>query len=447
MISLSVTATLIFVLAVLLVAALHVNRNPAEQICETAIATIADALEEDPASARLVFTPTDDFSRIRATSPDFWFIASNGTMTFEFNRDQRPAVPLEIPYHGPITRAILRTTTSSPPICLQEISLTGADRFVVMAAGAEPNLSLSITSFIVDELPTIAMVGVAFAAIVAAGVLLAARFVAHSISRVTSMALAIDPAAPQGSIPLSQVPRELRVLVQSLNGAFDEIAMFMERQRRFLGNAAHELRTPLAILRTKLEGVSDSKLKAALVLDTRRLTALVSAMLDLARLKNSGLQRSSIDLVEITRDVLADYSPLALDQDMDLSLVSNSDGPIIVFGAEAAIRSAIANLVGNALVHAHGAKTVVARLEESGAVSITDDGIAIRSEKNTALKRQGETEPASGAGLGLSIVREIMIAHGGTLTVTSLAGEGTTARLMFGAASSRDGSPHPTLVR
>jgi signal transduction histidine kinase len=219
-----------------------------------------------------------------------------------------------------------------------------------------------------------------------------------------------------------------------LNGAFDEIATFIERQRRFLGNAAHELRTPLAILRAKLEDVTDSKLKAALVLDTRRLTSLVSAMLDLARLKDSGLQKFPVDLEEITRDVLADYSPLALDQDMDLSLVSDGKGPIVVVGAEAAIRSAIANLVGNALVHAYGAKTIVATLDRTGAVSICDDGTPFSQNQRQAPTGppEGETANTSGTGLGLSIVREIMTAHDGMLTITSTPRGGTNARLVFG---------------
>jgi signal transduction histidine kinase len=299
-----------------------------------------------------------------------------------------------------------------------------------MIGGAKPGLALSLVSFIESEMPTMGMVGGAIAAIVAAGVFLAARFVRHSISRVTGRALTIEPTAPQGSIPLGEVPVELRVLVQPLNGAFDEIATFIERQRRFLGNAAHELRTPLAILRAKLEDVTDSRLRAALVLDTHRLTALVSAMLDLSRLKNTDLKKSPVDLVAVTRD--ADYTPLALDQNMDVSLLADQDGSILVFGSEAAIRSAISNLVGNALVHAYGAKTIVAKLDNRGGVSICDDGTLYSQGGTGAAASVGAaTLKASSTGLGLSIVREIMLAHDGTLSVNSTRDGGTIAALFF----------------
>jgi len=189
----------------------------------------------------------------------------------------------------------------------------------------------------------------------------------------------------------------------------------------------------LAILRTKLEGVTDSKLRATLVLDTRRLTSLVSAMLDLSRLKGAELQRNPVDLAEVTRDVLADYGPLALDQGMDLSLISDCDKPIIVLGSKEAIRSAIANLVGNALVHAYGARTIVARLYRDGAVSICDDGRPVAQDQASgrSMVVKSAALEHSGTGLGLPIVREIMAAHQGRLSMTTTPGGGTTAHLVF----------------
>ena len=441
MISLSLTAIVIFIAAVLIVAALHVGRNKPDQSCEAALSIISETLTPAQGSdPPLAFAPTHDFNELHASSPALWFVASVGTQFFEFNRAQRPVIPEQIPYFGPITRATLNAIDTGLPTCLEVIKLADTTRVVFMIAGARPSLGLSVRAFISNELPTIVMVGGAFAAIVAAGVFLAARFVQHSIARVTKMALSINPSAPQGSIPMNEVPAELRILVQSLNEAFDEIATFIERQRRFLGNAAHELRTPLAILRAKLEDVADSKLRAALILDTRRLTALVAAMLDLSRLQNTGIKKSPVDLREVTREVLADYSPLALDQGMDLSLLSDSNGPVVVFGVEPAIRSAIANLVGNALVHAYGATTVVALLDPEGAVSICDDGAPVSQPGPTGLIVRLEDGKArhSGTGLGLSIVREIMIAHDGTLTVTASPGRGTTARLDFGRARPGD---------
>src|SRR6267142_2399795 len=102
-------------------------------------------------------------------------------------------------------------------------------------------------------------------------------------------------------------------------------------------------------------------------------TSLVSAMLDLARLQNHAIEKRPIDLGALTRDVLADFSPSALDAGIELSLEQGPQGSVVVLGVEAAVRSALANLVGNALIHAHGAGRIVANLGR-GSVLISDDG-------------------------------------------------------------------------
>ncbi|WP_459465108.1 sensor histidine kinase [Rhizobium sp. No.120] len=425
------TATLVFASALLLVATLKAIHPSGDHICEAAVTVIRQTLSQEPVSRQLRFAATNDFKEVEAHSPTLWFVAANGATVFEFAVKNRPNLPIELPYFGPISGAELRLAQDGPPVCVRDVSLEGAPRVSVVVAGADLSPVLSIKMFIVDEMEIIATVGAAFALIVAAGVVLAGRYVARSISDVTRLALAVDPSAPKGSIPLQEVPRELRVLVESLNGAFDEIATFIGRQRRFLNNVAHELRTPLAILRAKMEDVPNASLRSSLVLDTRRLTALVSAMLDLSRLENTGLERRRLDLVAITRDVLADYSPLALDRGIELSMVSNIDGPITIIGVEAAIRSAIANLVGNALVHARNASSVVAKLDRQGFVAICDDGTAAAAE---AAMTPGKTTPltdVAGMGLGLAIVREIMLAHNGTLTIATRYNGGRIARLQF----------------
>src|SRR5258707_3016564 len=157
-------------------------------------------------------------------------------------------------------------------------------------------------------------------------------------------------------------------MARSSNRAFQEIEAYIQRQRRFLGNAGHQLRTQLTLLRAKIEDVTEPALKGELVRDVRRLSSLVSAMLDLARLQNHAIEKRPIDLAVVTRDVLADFSPSALDSGIELSLEQVEEGTLVVHGVEAAVRSALANLVGNALVHAQGAGRVVANLDR-GAVS------------------------------------------------------------------------------
>jgi signal transduction histidine kinase len=256
--------------------------------------------------------------------------------------------------------------------------------------------------------------------------------VTGSIERVTRLALAIEPRAPQASISLDEVPAELKPLASALNRAFDETNAYIRRQRRFLGNAAHQLRTPLTLLRAKIEDVTEPALKAELVGDVRRLTSLVSAMLDLARLQDHALEMRPIDLGTLTREVLADFSPSALDAGIELSLDQVPQSSVLVLGVEAAVRSALANLVGNALIHARGAARIVANLGR-GSVSISDDGAGIfpTAQLNVIEPFQTGASAKEGYGLGLSIIQEIMTAHAGTLTITSTPGRGTTACLRF----------------
>jgi signal transduction histidine kinase len=104
----------------------------------------------------------------------------------------------------------------------------------------------------------------------------------------------------------------------------------------------------------------------------------------------------------------------------------------VVHGVEAAVRSALASLVGNALIHARGASRIVANLSR-GSVSISDDGAGISASSQFKVIEPFQTGGArnEGHGLGLSIIQEIMTAHEGTLTVTSTPGYGTTACLRF----------------
>jgi signal transduction histidine kinase len=159
-------------------------------------------------------------------------------------------------------------------------------------------------------------------------------------------------------------------------------------------------------------------------------------MLDLARLQNHAIEKRPFDLAVVTRDVLADFSPSALDAGIELSLEQLEEGAVVVHGVEAAVRSALANLVGNALVHARGAGRIVANVG-CGSVSISDDGAGISpcSEHKLIEPFQTGNTAKEGAGLGLSIVQEIMAAHGGALIITSTPGRGTTASLRFPEAS------------
>ncbi|WP_257196285.1 MULTISPECIES: sensor histidine kinase [unclassified Bradyrhizobium] len=391
---------------------------------------------------KLTVRSTPALEELKADSPNLWYVVSVGELVSEYGSEHRPALPFVFPYHGPVGTSVFSTLDQNSTFCLSAVQ-RGSVRLGMMVGEPRVRFGRIARTFLLRRVFSIFLVALAFAATVAVGSALAARYVSRSIERVARRALAIDPSAPQGLISLSEVPRELKPLVEALNRAFGEIDAYIRMQRRFLGNAAHQLRTPLTLLRAKIEDVPDPALKAELVRDIRRLTSLVSAMLDLARLQNHTIEKRPIDLGDIARDVLADFGPSALDAGIELSLEQAGQGPFTVQGVDAAVRSALANLVGNALIHARGARRITATLSREG-ISIDDDGAGLPDGAERGLIEPFQTGDSAGggAGLGLSIVREIMAAHGGELVISSAPGRGTTMSLRFPVSAVPTRSPH-----
>lgn len=442
--SLGLTATAIFLVTLGIVIWFDLAREREQTYCQTATAILNHATVVDPGHGLII--RSTGLKQLRSHSPHLWYVVSYDNLMSEFGQDRRPALPFSLPYGGPIGLSVLNTLDQESSFCLAVVK-RNTSKLVMMIGGAQVQLGQVAESFVLRNLFSIILLAAAFASTVMAGAFLSARFVTRSIERVTRLALAIDPRAPQASISLDEVPVELKPLASALNRAFHEINAYIQRQRRFLGNAAHQLRTPLTLLRAKIEDVTEPALKAELVCDVRRLTSLVSAMLDLARLQDQAIEKRPIDLGALTREVLADFSPSALDAGVELSLERAPQGSVVVLGVEAAVRSALANLVGNALIHARGAARIVANLGR-GSVSISDDGAGFSPAPQLNVIEPFQTGATAkvGHGLGLSIIQEIMTAHAGTLTVTSTPGRGTTVCLSFPEAPrERIAIPEPAM--
>lgn len=433
-ISLGIAAAIIYFVLLGVAVSLPIAREREQTVCRVAADVLEQATVIEPGRV-LTVRATHAVTELKANSPDLWYVISYETLVNEYGRDRRPPLPFALPYGGPTGFSALYALDQKSVFCLAVMRRDGLELSMVIG-GAQVAFSHIAAAFLSRNFLPIGLTALAFAATVVIGALLAARFVGRSMERVTKLALSIDPAAPQGSIPLDEIPVELKPLAAALNRAFGEIDAYIKMQRRFLGNAAHQLRTPLTLLRAKIEDVPDPSLKSELIRDVRRVSSLVAAMLDLAQLQNHAIQKRPIDLAALTREVLADFGPSALDAGIELALEQAEDGGVAVEGLEAAVRSALANLVGNALIHARGARRITARLER-GCVSVSDDGAGLSADAEGRLTEPFQTGNTAkeGAGLGLSIVQEIMAAHGGELIVTSSPGVGTTICLRFAEAS------------
>ncbi|OAP36877.1 histidine kinase [Sinorhizobium glycinis] len=241
---------------------------------------------------------------------------------------------------------------------------------------------------------------------------------------------AIAERSPDDLHPIGErVPSEVQGLVDTVNSFMVRLQSALDALRHFTGNASHQLRTPLAIIRTQLAlarraaTVDDARAAASkadeAVANAERILAqlLLMAKIDAAAQEEArGSER--IELARLARSVTAEQVPAAGEVDIDLGFAG--EGEYWIRAEPLLVAELLKNLVGNALLYAGRGAEVTVRvsgLEDEVALEVEDNGPGIRPElREAVLKRfrRGGNE-APGTGLGLPIVEEIAALYGGTM--------------------------------
>ncbi len=263
------------------------------------------------------------------------------------------------------------------------------------------------------------------------------------VDRASREAALVGPGRPDTRISLEGLPREILPLVHAVNGALDRLSQAYAAERRFTADAAHELRTPLAVLtlrleRARLTGTSDwSAIEQELAVMRR----LVDQLLDLARKEALGrecpaAEQPAVNLSRVVREVAASLVPLMESAGRRLEVDVPDSAPLL--GRAEDLRDMVRNLLDNALRHGRGTVTVRIRPHaESSSVpadasarataqasgggrnvltlEVSDEGTGVPAGREEAVFDRfcKLDQSTSGSGLGLAIVRQVARSHGG----------------------------------
>ncbi len=272
----------------------------------------------------------------------------------------------------------------------------------------------------------------AVAGVVFLGVLGLFLLLARSTRRLAALAQTLDPQAPNHALPEHGLPTEIVPMVRAINGMIRRIDAANEEQSFFLAAAAHELRTPLAILRTRLENMPDSEDKEDLKKDLRRMSRLVDQLLRLMSVRNKGAPSETVNLISVARNVVAERAPLVIDKGVEIDLDANGDS-VKVRGDERLLRVALANLVDNALSFSKSGQRLEVQVGPKKKITVRDQGPGIPAEELENIFRPFAKNPPNrrGHGLGLAITRSIMALHGGSVNAANLKNGGASFALQF----------------
>lgn len=392
------------------------------------------ALIRDP-SGDLKLRATPELAKLRLHNPDLWFIVRDR----QGHRLSEGAVPAEFASIGgaldQIGQARLGWNFGDPrrtAARMKWIRVQAEDIQIVLGAGGQVSLQRVFLTggvfFLSEILPILVVMSVA--TFIATPIVV--RHALATLDDAAAQAERIDVSQRGARLPAEHVPAEVQPLVNAVNGALGRLDEGYERRERFLANAAHELRTPIAILSARLESLPRTSDNNRLVEDVARLSTLAEQLLDLQRLDQHSYKLARIDLVAISESVAVDLAPLAIAAGYQLSFEPEVKH-IAVMGDRPSLERALINLVQNAIAHGGRKGTITIGVKATGTIDVTDEGPGIPiSQRERIFEPFYRLETHSrGTGLGLNLVQEIVRLQKGQVAVVDGPNGGACFRMTF----------------
>lgn len=280
-------------------------------------------------------------------------------------------------------------------------------------------VSAFLARFLLVLLPILALLPLINAALI--------RRSTDAVHRVSRRAADIGPATLKVRLPSAELPSEVAPLADATNNALDRLEEGFRAQSEFVANVAHEMRTPLALLRLQIDGIDDPVLAAGLRGTLDRASHVVSQLLDLASLERISIREGErFDLAGLAREAVEATAPAIFEGGRTIGL-SGGDRPVRVVGRAPLVSLALVNLIDNAARHTPAGTHVEVAVHGDGRVTVEDDGPGVARTDIASLTMRfwrADHARSDSAGIGLSIVERILAAHRTVLEVANRAGGG-----------------------
>ena len=379
---------------------------------------IAEAVALD-AQGRLEITETPRLAELKQQNPNLWYIvATTDGVSRSYGDVPAPYSELAPVVHR-FREADIRGSADTAEIASIDTVQTGIGEVRVLFGGDSGNYWPFLTILLATYPIYVPLLAIALPAIFLAVPRIVRRALAP-LSEVARKASEIEPRRQGARLPTGGIPKEVAPLVVAFNEVLDRLEHEFQKRQRFLIDAAHELRTPIAIMQTRIEGMPEGQDHRRLLDDVARLGETAEQLLDFERNDQAADLHETVDIVDIARTVVANLAPLAIAAGYEISFESEIER-LERQGSPSALPRAVGNLVRNAIDHGGNSGMISVSVSASGQVTVADEGPGIPPDQQELVFEPfyRVTPRSQGAGLGLSLVKQIVTNHRGRVAIES----------------------------